>query len=279
MDNNNPGVVVDTPKPKSSKGLVAGMVICAAIGLAGAGFGGYMLIKGDNKSTTATNTETVVENKPEEKEELEESPITAAEAETILEKYIGGNTLVNVFDFFSTYERRGFTEDVKLEKLIQLEFVNYMKNTEKCDKTMTYNTCHGTISFDDLSEKYTKLFGTDAILERKDYITSSWEKNDSGEDIPYYKLEYIEDDDSFIVYSPSGLGGTSPQHIIRKVISVKKKGEDVIGQLAYTIIDRQSAAEDHDQLMDTATDNLRIYNFTLSPVNDSYALTAFERAE
>ena len=278
MENNNPGVVVDTPKPKSSKGLVAGMVICAAIGLAGAGFGGYVLMKGDNKNTTTTNTETVIETKPEEKE-LEESPITAAEAETILEKYIGENKWVNMADFFSTYERRGFTENVKLEKLIQLEFVNYKKNTEKCDETMTYNTCHGTISFDDLSEKYTELFGADAILERKDYITSSWKNNDSGKEIPYYELDYVEDDDSFIVYSPMGLGGTSPEHIVRKVISVKKKGDDVIGQLAYTIIDREFAVEDHDKLMDIATDNLRIYNFTLSPVNDSYALTAFERAE
>ena len=167
MDNNNPGVVVDTPKPKSSKGLVAGMVICAAIGLAGAGFGGYMLMKGDNKSTTTTSTETVVETKPEEKEELEESPITAAEAEAILEKYIGENKWVNVFDFFSTYERRGFTEDVKLEELIDIDLYYYEGNTEKCDETIKYKTCHGAISFDELSEKYTELFGTDAILERK----------------------------------------------------------------------------------------------------------------
>ncbi len=282
MDNNFNGAAPSAPvKQKTSKTLIAGMTLCAAFAIAGAVFSGYALIKmnpGKEKETVVTDTKT--ENKPETT--IEKSPISTAEAEKILEKYIGKNNTVQMLDFFSRFNTEGgFAESLQLENIfMSIPRDEYTENESLCEEASIGFGCYGTISFDALNAKIQAAYGESFTLEQKDYefgITTHDEYNNESK---LYKIVYNEDNDLFVVYGPEGLGGTSSGRIIRKVVSVQKEGDDVTGQLAYSLIDvSYTAWEDHDELINIATNNLTLYNFTLSPYNDTYVLTALKKAE
>lgn len=286
MDNNFNGVAPSAPvKQKTSKTLIAGMTLCAAFAIAGAVFSGYALIKPSlDKNKETVTTDTKPEEKPEEKPEttIEKSPISTAEAEAILEKYIGKNDAVQYLDFFSRYNTEGgFSESLKLENVfMNISRDEYTQNEALCENVEGGVDCYGTISFDALQSKMQAAYGDSFTLEQKDYtfgITTHDAYNNASQ---IYRIAYNEDNNLFVVYGPMGLGGTSSGRIIRKVVSVQKEGNNVTGQLAYSLIDVANTAwEDVNILIDTATKNLTIYNFTLSPFDGSYTLTAFEKAE
>ena len=286
MDNNFNGVAPSAPvKQKTSKTLIAGMTLCAAFAIAGAVFSGYALIKPSldkNKETVITDTKP--EEKPEEKPEttIEKSPISTSEAEAILEKHIGKNNAVHMLDFFTRYESEGgFSESLQLENIfMSISRDEYTENESLCEKASIGFGCYGTISFDALNAKIQAAYGDSFTLEQKDYEFGITTHDEYNNERKLYEIVYNEDNDLFVVYGPEGLGGTSSGRIIRKVISVQKEGDDVTGQLAYSLIDvAHTTWEDHDELVNIATNNLAIYNFTLSPYNGTYVLTAFKKAE
>ncbi len=280
MDNNNPGTIpANQIKQKSSKGLITCAVLCAILAIAGAAFGGYAFIKLNEKN----KKEEPVAKETKKETTIKESPISAAEAEEILEKYIDENDRVQMYDFFSKFDSLGFTNQLKLEYINNaLNSSSQAGNKDYCDGDEHY-TCKGLYSYDAINNLYTEYFGDAETLERKDYeygLLMGWTKEDgTTERAPIYKLIYNEAQDGFVVYEPVGLGGTSPVRIIRKVTSVKQEGENIIGDLVYVTIDGQYAVEDHAKLVETTTDSLRVFEFTLSPYNDNYVLTGFEEVK
>ncbi len=289
MDNNTPGVVINnTPKSQSSKGLIAGMLICAAIGIAGAGFGGYMLLKGDNKgtetvktensNTTSTTTKTDNTNSSTTTK-TEKSPISTTEAEAILENYIGANKIMPIFGFFPEFKQLGFTESLKLQTLFERSDIEgVFSNQTACEEKLQYN-CYGETTFDKLNNAYQNLFGDYVELEKKDYDFGTESVDNNGNKMTYYLLRYNEDKDTFVAYGPNGLGGTSPERLIYKVVNVQKDGENVVGQLAFDMVDLSLFSSDHNESLDHAANNLTVYNFVLSPYNNTYVLTDFKKAE
>ena len=283
MENNYSETAPTVPiKQNNSKGPIIGMAICAALAVAGAAFGGYAFMKLNEKDkkveTVVTDTKT--ETKPETI--IEKSPISTAEAEKILEKYIGKNNAVQMLDFFSRFNTEGgFAESLQLENIfMSISRDEYTENESLCEKASIGFGCYGTISFDALNAKIQAAYGDSFTLEQKDYEFGITTHDEYNNERKLYEIVYNEDNDLFVVYGPEGLGGTSPGRIIRKVVSVQKEGNNVTGQLAYSLIDvSYTTWEDHDELVNIATNNLAIYNFTLSPYNGTYVLTALKKAE
>ena len=107
----------------------------------------------------------------EEKQEptSKKSPITTAEAEAILEKYIGENKIAPIFGFFPEFKQLGFTESLKLQTLFEKGDIEGMfSNRTACEAKLQYR-CYGEATFDKLNNAYQNLFGDYVELEKKDY--------------------------------------------------------------------------------------------------------------
>lgn len=246
------------------------ILLLIVVALGSLGFAAYEILQNNKKDGEIKDLKTSIQAQAKESG----TPISNSEAEAILEKYIGktGLLAMGITPAYKVFMGE-YDDELKLELAYSsLDHVG-QNNTEGCKdghtKYTEYNWCNGSVKYDTLNKAYVELFGDYSVLEKKNQYFG---KIMSGDKSYYHTyLDYIEETDSFDVYV-SGIGGTTTVSVVRKVVSVKEKDGNMIATVVYGEID--TSLETKKEIEAFLEDHYKLYEFTLSPYEDTYVLTA-----
>lgn len=202
-----------TSKPKNSKPLIATSIICAILAVAGIAFGVYgMFLKPAPTCETnctsipdSTNDNADTKENDEQSSDSAISPVSVEQATTLLdEKYNFKSRQMVIFDGWHNYIKNFNQANKLLLTIYQIQDKLGQSRLADGDKpVVVYN-----IGFEDFKAAYENLFGTEEQLDKKDYELNG----------VYLNMKYNSEDDSFDIYSKTGLGGYSTISLLGKVV-------------------------------------------------------------
>lgn len=277
---NNPEPVVSAPAPvvkKCNNKVITAILVIVALGSLGfAGFEFWQGMKKDAEITDLKAKQTVVQQ-PVAEPEKESETIPVSDVEEVLAKYVGEkNNVVAYMGAYYTIFTSEFDDTQKVYMAYSGVKYDEKKEIECTDEWHERGACTGqSIDFDTLNEKYTTLFGDYSTLEKKDYSFQG-----------FYYLIYDEDINGYREYIFPG-GGTTGVRAAHKAVSAKKDGDDIVATLAYAELNLDveiaegisgpTLMTSDFERIDELVDSMAIYDFTLSPYEDSYVLTKVEK--
>lgn len=269
----------DLPKAKKCKHVPV-IILLVILLLGSCGFAGFELWQGMQKDSEIAKLK---ENKPAEETPKEEGDaISVSEANEILKKYIGDEGNVRAYPLSSYYNT--FVSEFNEQ---QKAFLTYSMIDESSKGSVTCveewhekGMCtEKSISFETMDEKYKELFGDNGSIEEKDYAFQE-----------FFYIVYDESINGFREYILPG-GGTTPVRAIHKVVSVDKKGEDMVATLIFAEVDFDADIPEGisgpvsvdggllgaDKKTEDTINSMALYEFTLSPYNGTYVLTGVKK--
>lgn len=275
------------PKPKKRIGLGIMATVLILLLVGGALAIGYLWGNNTAKPTETNNPTANNGNTTQPEESVstntdENNVISATEAGKILEKYIGEGNRVSANPLNAFYNTFVSNFDDQQKAFLAYNSIDRDKKEgiECVDEWHEQGQCTGkSISYDLLNEKYQSLFGNYNSIEKKDYA--------------FHGFFYLVYDNKINAYREFILpgGGITPIIAIHKIIDVSKNNEDMVVSMMFAQTDVsikvpsescESGATLFDiepSKVDDMIDSMSMYEFTLSPYNDSYILTAVKKIE
>ncbi len=267
---------LQSSKPHNSKLLIATSIFCAILAVAGIAFGIYgMFLK--PASTCETNCTAIpdsandnADTKGNDKQSSDSaiSPVSVEQATTLLdEKYNFKNRQMVIFDGWHNYIKNFNQANKLLLTIYQIQDELGQAQPADGDKpVVVYN-----IGFEDFKAAYENLFGTEEQLDKKDYELNG----------VYLNMEYNSEDDSFDIYSKTGLGGYSTMSLLRKVVETIGTN-DGFKAIVATVTLNEVASQSTDEFLGKSGDgqgneyyNIIMPEGTVNEIRESLAVYEF----
>ena len=277
------------PKPKKRIGLGIMLTVLVLLLVGGALAAGYLwgnnTVKpiDDNAQSSSSKTNNKTTTEPESSTStdiVKDSVISVAEAEKILEKYIGTGNGVQAIPYSAFYSTFSSNFDDQQKAFLAYGSIDRdeKENIECVDERYEQGLCSGrSISYELINKKYQSLFGDYSTIEKQNYSFKN-----------FIYLVYDDKIDAYREFVFAG-GGTTPVVAVHKVVSVEKSGENMVVTLILahlkTDIEVPSGTCGPTWLnigtssVDEMVESMSLYEFTLSPYSDSYVLTAVNKIE